>query len=250
MRNELRVTLVQNAATWHDAAASIADVRKMLEGEPPEAGSLLVLPETFATGFTGDVTQADDGTTVTFLKEVAAQHSCFVIGGIISRGRSGKAKNLAVGFGPDGEQLCEYAKIHLFALGEESFTFESGDKVATFDLGGCDICPLICFDLRFPETFRRAVGAEVFVVIANWPAPRQFHRDALLAARAIENQAYVVAVNRVGSDPNTSYVGGSCVLSPDGRDLLRMGDAAGTASTTIDLASQRILRQKLPFLPR
>ncbi len=129
--------------------------------------------------------------------------------------------------------------MNLFRLHDEVKTFRPGRGVASIDIHGIRVTPLICFDLRFPETWREAAGSEVFVCIANWPASRMHHWRALLCARAIENQAYVVGVNRVGSDPSIEYVGGSVVFGPDGDVVAEAGNDAGATAVRLDLASLR-----------
>jgi omega-amidase len=107
-------------------------------------------------------------------------------------------------FGAGGKLLAEYAKVHPFTFGREPEAFEGGDGVVTYAWGGLTVCPAVCYDLRFPELFRHGLmrGAEVFCLGANWPDARQAHWRALAMARAIENQAFVLAVNRVGRDPH------------------------------------------------
>ena len=130
-----------------------------------------------------------------------------------------RGRNEAVAFGPDGSETARYCKLHPFSYAGETDHYAPGAEVVTFDWEGITVAPLICYDLRFPEAFRAAVrkGAELYAVIANWPEPREQHWAALLDARAIENQAYVLGVNRVGSDPNTAYAGRSRIIDPRGR---------------------------------
>ncbi|MBL0921182.1 MAG: hypothetical protein IBJ10_03525 [Phycisphaerales bacterium] len=152
---------------------------------------------------------------------------------------------------PLGELSAEYDKVHPFSISGEDRAFSGGERVRVVPIGGDGalICPLICYDLRFPELFRagRMLGAEVFVVIANWPAPRIEHWRALSIARAIENQAFVIAVNRVGADPMTTYPGRSLVVGPRGDVLLETGGETGLFAAEIAVSEARAWRVKFPI---
>ncbi|MBC7783123.1 MAG: carbon-nitrogen family hydrolase, partial [Burkholderiales bacterium] len=128
--------------------------------------------------------------------------------------------------------------------------FRGGDRVATFQWDGAVIAPLICYDLRFPEVFRIATraGTEIFVVIANWPTARVHHWTTLLAARAIENQAYAIGCNRCGADPNVAYPGRSVVFDPRGQLIGDAGGAEGVLRVDIDVESLRQYRREFPAL--
>jgi predicted amidohydrolase len=229
----------------------------MLADAAPGPGSLIVLPETFASGFTGDVAAGTDSPgdeTAAWCCDIASRYDCTIIAGLITTADDGRGRNQAIVCTPVGE-AGRYTKIHRFTLGGEADQFAPGDRPHVFELdfaGGvtANVAPLVCYDLRFPETFREAAqeGVDVFVVIANWPSQREHHWHALLRARAIENQAFVVGVNRTGSDPNIVYSGGTSVYNPDGQALLSMDELPGVAATTLDLAAMRETRRRLPFL--
>jgi predicted amidohydrolase len=138
-----------------------------------------------------------------------------------------------------------------FTVGGESLHYLAGERPATFEWAGCRVAPLICYDLRFPELFRASTAQckpELFVVIASWPEKRILHWQRLLQARAIENQAYVVGVNRVGTDPYYAYCGRSLVADPQGEILADAGGAEGVVSAELDLEALRKYREGLPFL--
>jgi predicted amidohydrolase len=165
-----------------------------------------------------------------------------------SAGAGGKARNRALVFDPDGNEIARYDKLHPFSYGKEAERFEGGDSVCAFDWHAqgrtMRVSPLICYDLRFPEAFRACRGlagggAEMFVVIANWPAERAEHWRALLRARAIENQAFVVGVNRSGDDPFLAYAGGSVVFDPRGEVVAEAGGAEGAIRAEIDVSRVR-----------
>lgn len=243
---------------WEDREANYAKVRSLIEtkAEAIPSGSLIVLPEMFATGFSMNVKKVADPSelpSVEFLKSIAAERNSAVMGGVVTHSeiRPGWGRNEMQAFSPEGEQLARYQKIRTFRYTREFDHFERGWEVVTFDWGGMKICPLICYDLRFPELFRRGVsesGAEVFVVIASWPSVRVEHWLALLRARAIENLAYVVGINRCGADPNHDYPGRSVVFDPHGELIADAGEDEGILRAEIDPKVVREWREEFPAL--
>lgn len=229
---------------WEDKRANQAKVEAMLQDRTPERGSLVVLPELFDVGFslnTAEMSeQVTDGITETWCAELAQRYGVFLQGASVQRtDPNAKATNNAVVFNPDGEIVCRYEKVHPFSGGREPEAYRGGTSLATFTWGGITVCPLICYDLRFPELWRVAVvqyGAEMFTIGASWPSPRQWHWSTLLDARAIENQAYVVAVNRCGTDPYLPYAGGSKVVDPMGRVIVEADDTEQMIVAPIDRA--------------
>lgn len=249
----MRATLVQFDIAWEEPAANFARVRALLSAAPPEAGGLVVLPETFATGFTMDVARAVEGDGAEqrrFLADIARQYGCTVLGGVVTRNAGGRPANVATAFGPDGGPLAWFAKLHGFSPAGEGDAYAPGDGVVVFPCGPFRAAPLICYDLRFPESFRAAAGrgADLFVVPANWPARRERHWLALLTARAIENQAYVVAVNRVGQDPNGTYSGRSVVVDPMGVVVADAGEQERVVHADLDPGLVAAWRRDFPAL--
>jgi predicted amidohydrolase len=153
---------------------------------------------------------------------------------------------------PRGDLLLEYAKVHPFSFGREPERFEGGSEVATYlwESGGqtLRVAPAICYDLRFPELFRLGLlkGAEAFAIGANWPDARQHHWRSLVIARAIENQAFVLAVNRTGRDPNLNYVGGSIAVGPRGDILGELGPEEAVLSVEVNPREVLAWREKFP----
>ena len=168
----------------------------------------------------------------------------------MTRADDGRGHNDAVVFSPDGKLLARYTKMHPFSFAGETKHYQAGADVALFDWHDVRVAPLVCYDLRFPEVFRRAVrrGAELLVVIANWPQPRDSHWRALLPARAIENQAFLVGVNRAGKDPLVAYSGQSMILDPRGEPLATAGQDEQVLVAEIDKASLVAYRAKFPAL--
>ncbi|HMO64132.1 MAG TPA: nitrilase-related carbon-nitrogen hydrolase [Verrucomicrobiota bacterium] len=247
------VVLVQHDLAWETPAANFSRVAALLAAAPPPPGALVVLPEMFATGFTmraEALAEPEDGPTEAFLASLARRFGVTVLAGRPGRTPAG-CQNLAIALGPGGAVLARYAKLQPFTPGGEAAEYAPGRGPAVFPWAGLTVAPFICYDLRFPEHFREAARRwrpELFVVIASWPAARIAHWDALLAARAIENQAFVVGVNRTGADPQFAYPGHSRVLGPDGRMLAEAGEGEAVVSAALDVAALRGYRQKLPVL--
>jgi predicted amidohydrolase len=172
------------------------------------------------------------------------------VGGLVREGRQGKGRNEAVVFGPKGELLARYCKLHPFTLSGETARHEKGENLVFFEWDGMVAAPFICYDLRFPEIFRRATqrGAELLIVIALWPARRVEHWVTLLRARAIENQAWVIGVNRCGSEPDLSYPGRSVAVNPHGELVADAGSGEGLAHAEIDAPMLRQWRIDFPAL--
>ncbi len=246
---------LQTDIAWEDRSANFSRIEAMLEAEGtvPE-GALLVLPELATAGFTMNAAataEPRDGESAAFFSGLARRHRCRVLAGIAAPGDApGRVANEAVCFGPDGAEIARYRKRRPFPLVRESEHYPAGDRVSVFEIDGWKVAPLICYDLRFPELFREAaaLGAELFVVIANWPSVRVDHWTTLLRARAIENLAYVVGVNRAGSDPHHSYPGASLVVGPKGEVLAETGAEPGLLRAGLDLEPLRQWRRDFPAL--
>ena len=247
------VTLQLDIA-WEDKPPNFEKVRRLLTEAAPEKNSLVALPEMFATGFSMNadaIVEPYGGETERFLAGIAKEFGVCVIAGAAIRSRDGRARNKALVFSPAGELIAFYAKMRPFTPGGEPENYVAGEGPIAFRWGECSVSPFICYDLRFPEIFREAVAAhrpELFVVIANWPEKRIRHWVALLQARAIENQAYVVGVNRVGRDPYYTYSGRSLIVDPQGEILADAGEQEGCVSAKLDLVNLRKYREGLPFL--
>lgn len=280
----MQAHLVQLDAAWEDKSANYAKVRALLGSSRVRPGDLIALPEMFDTGFsladptatadgawpinhsellpekktekttpTDPKTASGSGSTLRFLRSLALEHQSTIHGSRTLVDPSGKGRNMATIVGPSGAILAEYAKIHPFSYGKETERFVGGTDVLTYSWthGAGDpvtICPAVCYDLRFPELFRTGLtrGAEMYVIGANWPAVRAGHWRALLIARAIENQAIVIGVNRVGKDPALAYGGGSIVIGPKGDILGELDDREAALSIEVDPQSIRDWRKIFP----
>lgn len=246
----MRIHLIQPDIAWEDKEASRARAGALVDDAQPSAGDLVALPEMFETGFSMNVERtADDGAGPAWLGALSRRHACAALGGFTALDPGARmARNRAVVLGPDGGEIARYDKVHPFSYGREAERFEGGSAVRVFEWGGARVCPLICYDLRFPELFRagRSLGAEVFIVIANWPEARASHWTALLRARAIENQALVCGVNRAGSDPFLRYRGGSVAFDWQGEELVRLEESPGAGACSVNIAALREWRQVFP----
>jgi omega-amidase len=250
----MKIFGLQFDIVWENKPANFATVRKLLAAARPEEGSLVILPEMFATGFSMNadaVAESYDGATEQFLAGLAKEFAVWIVAGAVMRGRDGRARNKCLVFNSTGDLKAFYAKMRLFTPGGESKHYAPGEKPVAFLWGDCVVTPFICYDLRFPELFRRAIAdhnPELFVVIANFPQKRIHHWVRLLQARAVENQAYVVGVNRIGSDPIQSYPGRSLIFDPEGEVIVDGGETESVIRAELDLPKLRQYRQKLPFL--
>jgi len=250
----MNVIAVQPDVVWEDKKANFQNVLRLLEKAQPEKGSLVVLPEMFATGFsmnTGKVAEAYGGETEQFLVRTAKELEIYFVAGAAMRGRNGRARNKALVFSPTGELAAYYAKMRPFTLGGEPEHYVAGEQPVVFRWGEFSVSPFICYDLRFPELFRQVAAThrpELFLVIANFPEKRIHHWVTLLQARAIENQAFVLGVNRVGKDPYYTYSGRSVIIDPHGEILADAGAQECCIRASLDFANLRKYREGLPFL--
>jgi predicted amidohydrolase len=249
----MKLYAVQHDILWEDKLANFEHVASMLASAAPQPGSLIVLEEMFATGFSNDLSktrETDACETAAFLKRIAQQYQCCVIGGQVGCGSDGKGRNEALVIAPDGNEVARYVKMQPFSLGGEHLVHEAGDRVVTFEFGGFKIAPLVCYDLRFPEIARDAVkqGADLLIYIASWPIRRAQHWVTLLQARAIENLAWVVGVNRCGTDPSCTYPGRSLVVDPHGTVIADAADREGVLEATLDPSVATRWRHEFPAL--
>lgn len=251
----MKAHLIQFDIRWEDKTANYARVREMVSKADVRTGDFVILPELFDTGFSFNIeaTADADGCTLEFLCDLAKTSGCFVQGTrTVQQAATAKAKNRATIVSPGGDVVIEYEKIHPFSFGREPERFDGGDRVVTYAWGrgegALTVCPAICYDLRFPELFRLGLmqGAEVYAISTNWPDTRHMHWRALLVARAIENQAVVLGVNRTGRDPHLNFVGGSLAVGPKGEILGELGAEEAVLSVEVDPSAIRGWRAQFP----
>jgi len=249
----MNVHLVQADIAWEDRAANHARIHALLDAAPPSPDSLVVLPEMAFSGFSLELDRTAQSPALEdedFLRRIAARHRSTVVAGVVNRRRDGLGANQSVAIAPDGAVLARYTKLQPFALGGESAPYPAGHELVTFGWRGFTVAPFICYDLRFPEHFRAAVklGADLFVVIASWPVKRHHHWLTLLQARAIENLAFVIGVNRCGIDPQFTYNGRSVVVSPHGHIIADAGEQERVLGARIDPVEVSQWREQFPAL--
>ncbi|KZZ83555.1 carbon-nitrogen family hydrolase [Bacillus sp. SJS] len=223
----------------------------MEEAMSKEAPDFLILPELWNTGY--DLTRleviADEEgiDSKAFLSELAKKHSVNLIAGSIAKKSGHEVTNTMLIFDREGNLIHEYSKLHLFKLMDEHHYLKGGRESGLFTLDGINCAGFICYDIRFPEWMREhaANGAEVLFVAAEWPLPRLHHWRSLLIARAIENQAYVVACNRSGSDPNNQFAGHSLVIDPWGNVIAEAGESEEILSAELDFSEIAGIRKQI-----
>ena len=245
--SQLRVALVQSRLQWRDPARNRAHLSAHLDGI--EQADLCVMPETFTTGFLGDTPDVDegmDGETVAWLQNEAAARSSALCGSAVISDAVGRRNRFL--FADPAGPLHIYDKRHLFTYAGEHKRYIAGEERVTFDYAGWRVCPQVCYDLRFPAWCRNRDDYDLLIFVANWPAPRIAAWDTLLRARAIENQCYVIAVNRVGEDGRgLAYPGHSAIYDPLGETVVAPWEDEDVREAVIDLGRVREVREDFPF---
>lgn len=254
----LRIHLVQNAAVWKDPQASLLELDDLLATNltSESNGDLLVLPEMFAQGFVTDLDilkfkdqiLSDQESIFHWMKKTSDYYGFMVVGSLPIL-EDGFLYNRMVAIRGGSDFHLQYDKKHLFSLAGENLHFRPGSQRVSWDYNAWTILPSICYDLRFPVWLRYQKDYQVILCVANWPKSRSLAWRSLLVARAIENQAYVVGVNRVGTDgTGTVYEGASMVVGPDGSILAQMGDQVGLCTVDLDPQALAVFRRAYPFL--
>lgn len=244
----LKVAVVQSILHWHDPQRNLEQFAGLLRQH--EAGvDLFILPEMFATGFTMHAeanAERMDGRSATWMAETAAALGAALCGSLIIED-GGEYFNRFILMQPDGTRSC-YDKRHRFRLAGEHEHYSAGTSLVTIELGGWRIRPMVCYDLRFPVWSRNRGDYDLLVYVANWPDRRHLAWETLIRARAIENLAYVAAVNRIGSDGNDiRYRGGSAIIDYLGKPLVSMADEPAVRAATLEKAPLEKFRDRFPF---
>jgi len=250
MKEELVVGIIQSQLHWEDSVAN----REMFSAKIvsiADNADLIVLPEMFTTGFSMNASQLaeeNEGPTLNWMQSQATKHDMAITGSVIVKDRARFYNRLYFVF-PDGSYDW-YDKKHTFTLAGEHRTYTAGKEKLIVEYKGWKICPLICYDLRFPVWARNTEDYDLLIYVANWPEKRIKAWDALLKARAIENMSYCVGVNRVGEDGNGhSYVGHSAIYNVLG-DCISGEEIENEFSINVSLNKKHIqeTRKKLQFL--
>ncbi|MEM9514790.1 MAG: nitrilase-related carbon-nitrogen hydrolase [Actinomycetota bacterium] len=249
----VRVAAIQHDIVWHDREANFAALAPRIAAAAVGGARVVLVTETFSTGFSFDspgIGEPEGGPSATFLARMAAEHGVWVGGSCPEIGSDAtpddqRPSNVFVLADPDGE-VHRYRKIHPFSHADEQRYVRPGTDFVTVDIDGLRVSLFVCYDLRFADEFwALARTTDAYLVVANWPAKRRLHWSTLLRARAIENQAYVVGVNRVGSGGGLDYVGDSAIIDPLG-EILASG-AGGETTLFADLDPTHVVSTRNHF---
>ncbi len=251
---QLTVALAQMAIATGQPRVNESTARTLVAQASEQGAQLLILPELWYCGY--DLERADeyaaplDDGPFAILSELAQAHRLYVAGTALEANPSGRPYNTAVLYAPDGARVGAYHKVHLWAPLGEVEHMTAGDSLPSFDLPWGHTAFAICYDLRFPELWRRYAdaGVQIILIPAAWPMQRVEHWRLLLQARAVENQLYVLGCNRAGADVDGEYGGHSAVVDPGARILVEGGAEPGLLVTALDLDEVARARRLFPFL--
>jgi predicted amidohydrolase len=251
---DVRIAAVQHDIVWSDRDANFEHLAPMVRSAAASGARLVLLTETYSTGFVTDdvaIGEPEGGPSSTFLVDQAREHGVWVGGScpeIPAGADDDRPYNSFVLAGPDGT-VHRYRKIHPFSFGGEEKYFRPGTEFVTVDIEGLRVSLFVCYDLRFADEFwQLARDTDVYLVPANWPAKRRLAWTTLLQSRAIENQAYVVGVNRVGDGNGIAYSGDSRIVDPLGELLATASHTESILLADISAATVRSTRDHFPFL--
>jgi predicted amidohydrolase len=249
MTQDLTVTLIQSDLVWHDIDKNLSAFDQKLKSIEEDT-DLIILPEMFTTGYSmnaAELSEDMDGSGVAWLREKAHQKQAAIVGSLIIR-EEGQYYNRLIWMNPDGSHH-HYEKRHLFSMAGEDRYYSPGSKKLIIPYMGWNICPLVCYDLRFPVWSRNTnLQYDLLIYIASWPNKRAYDWNTLLRARAIENQSYVIGVNRVGTDGNgMQYNGDSCIIDPGWNKTLYHEQSESIHTMTLSKSHLLKVREKLPF---
>lgn len=246
-QGDLRCAFIQHDPVWQQPEVNRAHLAELI-CEQGQDLDLLVLPEMFTAGFSMDVistAEEPDGPTLQWMADQSASSGAVITGSYAVR-VGDKAFNRLVWMKPDG-QYQVYDKRHLFRMGGEHDRYDAGDRRVLVEVKGWRVLPLICYDLRFPVWCRNRGDYDLSLFVANWPAARSYHWTALLRARAIENQAPVIGVNRVGRDGNDwEYSGDSVMIDAKGQSIVEAGADTGLFRAQLSAEELERYREKFP----
>lgn len=256
MTTKLTISLAQMDCRLGDPETNFAHAATLIAEAARRGSDLVLLPELWSTAYALDAApvlasplanSALDGGWFGRVAALAAEHRLYV-GGSLLEARGGRYYNCFALYGPDGVLAGAYRKVHLFRLMDEEKYLAPGEEAVALDLPWGKTGLAICYDLRFPELFRRyaLAGARLMLLPAEWPHPRRMHWQTLLRARAIENQCFVAACNRVGVTGSAAFFGSSAVIDPWGETLVEAGETEALLTVAIDLALVDSVRQRIP----
>lgn len=247
----MKVALAQLDMGFESKDTAMKTCAELMEKAAAQQADIIVFPEMTLTGFSMSPAiygeRKENSITITFFQEAAKKYHMAVVFGVIFL-ENDTAQNHSVVLDKDGQILADYAKIHPFSYGAEAKYYSGGDQLAFCQVEGVPLSPFVCYDLRFPEIFLAASKKSlVMTVIANWPVARAEHWKLLLQARAIENQSFIVGVNRSGKDRSLTYSGDSMLISPKGEILAHLTEINELAVVEIDPTEAEKYRAAFPL---
>ena len=244
----LRVTLIQSKLLWENIDANLSMFEEKISSI--ENTDVILLPEMFSTGFSMKperFAEEMNGKTVPWMRAMAEKRNAAICGSVMIKA-DGKFFNRLIWFQPEGN-FFTFNKRHLFRMGEENNHYTAGEKKLIVDYKGWKICPLVCYDLRFPVWSRNTENYDLLLYVANWPQRRNHAWKSLLVARAIENQSYVIGLNRVGDDGNKiQHSGDSSVVNAKGEILFQEADNEIIHTTELSKSELLDYRKEFPVL--
>jgi len=244
----INVTLIQADIIWEDRISNLKNYQEKIN--QIESTDLIILPEMFTTGFSmnpKDISETMNDETIQWMKDNASKMNSAICGSIIIE-EDDKYFNRFIWVNPDGS-IHQYDKKHLFSFAGENKNYTAGNEKIIIEYKGWKICPLVCYDLRFPVWSRNSEDYDLLIYVANWSTKRKLAWKILLVARAIENQCYVIGVNRVGKDENNHYYSGeSSLINALGETLYTNSHIEDVYTTSISKYELNKIRNQLPFL--
>jgi omega-amidase len=248
---KLTISLAQIDIVLGDPEANLTKAAQLTAEAARRGSELVIFPEMWTTGMDWhnlDSLAARHNPIVDQVAELARRHQIWINGSMLTLNQEGQPTNTSILFNPQGAQAGVYRKIHLFGVMDEDRYLAAGQQLTTVETGWGQSGLAICYDLRFAEMFRTYAlqGVNMVFVPAEWPHPRLAHWQTLLRARAIENQMYMVAVNRVGTDGTYRFFGHSAIIDPWGNTIIEGGETEMLLTAAIDTAQVTVVREKIP----
>lgn len=249
---EITISCLQTNIFPCNPELNIEHMKNKLMEAMNKAPDIVVMPELWTTGYDLErfsyISDAEGSITKSFLSKWAKAYNIHIVGGSVAKRTNQGIYNTMYVVNRNGRIIHEYSKLHLFRLMDEDKYLQSGQDDSYFELPGIPACGVICYDIRFPEWIRISVlkGAKILFVAAEWPKQRLDHWRTLLLARAIENQCFVVACNRVGSDGKNDFAGHSIIIDPWGEVMAEGGEQEEIVTAKIDLNKVVQVREMIP----
>ncbi|WP_210366287.1 carbon-nitrogen family hydrolase [Bacillus sp. REN3] len=248
-----KIACLQMDIAFGDAKKNYGKAGKLMEKASNENPDIFVLPELWTTGY--DLKNLEEKADVgameasAFIKNAALKHNAHVVGGSVANKTDNGIENTMLIYDKNGEQVGKYSKLHLFQLMDEHIYLAAGKEKGLFSLDSSKFAGLICYDIRFPEWVRTHAleEASAIFVVAEWPIQRLEHWRTLLIARAIENQCFIIACNRSGSDPDNQFAGHSMIIGPWGEIIAEAGVGEEILVAEIDLDQVQETRSRIPI---